>query len=103
VAEEKFHSWSDALANGARWLVVSETDHQEQFEELSLLRASGAELCFTIIGPSQVRIPLSARMRAAALHHTKMVGELATLRAAVSSTAERCWGTHLVRPLGWKL
>jgi hypothetical protein len=39
VAEEKFHSLSDASADGARWLVVSEMEHQEQFEQFSLLRA----------------------------------------------------------------
>jgi hypothetical protein len=44
VAEEKFQNLSDMSANGARWLVVSEMEHQEQLEELSHLRACGVEL-----------------------------------------------------------
>jgi hypothetical protein len=32
VALEKFRSLSGASTNGARWLVVSEMEHQEQFE-----------------------------------------------------------------------
>jgi hypothetical protein len=37
VAEDKFCSLSDASADGARRLVVSEMERREQFEELSLL------------------------------------------------------------------
>jgi hypothetical protein len=36
VAEEKSCSLSNASADGARGLVVSEREHWEQFEELSL-------------------------------------------------------------------
>jgi hypothetical protein len=57
VAENKFCSLSDASDDGTRWLVVSEMKRRKQIQERSLLRAQGAELCFTIIGPSQVRIP----------------------------------------------
>jgi hypothetical protein len=39
VAVEKFHSLSDTLADGARQLVVSKMEHQEQFKALSLLWA----------------------------------------------------------------
>jgi hypothetical protein len=74
VAEEKFRSLSDVSVDGVRWLVVSEMEHREQFEELFLLRAWSAELCLANIGPSQVRTHLSVRMRAAALRHTKMAG-----------------------------
>jgi hypothetical protein len=49
VVEEKLCSLSDASANGARWIVASEVEHREQFEELSLLQAWGAELCLTVI------------------------------------------------------
>jgi hypothetical protein len=43
-------------------MVVSKMECPVQFEELSLLQVWGAKLCFTIIGPSQVRSPLSPRM-----------------------------------------
>jgi hypothetical protein len=49
-------------------------------------------LCLAIVGPSQVRSHLSARMWAAALCHTKMAGELAALWAVVSSAAELVLG-----------
>jgi hypothetical protein len=52
VAEEKFFSLSNASDDGARWLVVFEMERREQFEELSLLRAWGAELCLAIVGLS---------------------------------------------------
>jgi hypothetical protein len=92
VAEEKFRSLSDASPDGAWWLVVFEMEHQEQFEELSLLWAWGAELCLAIVGPSQVRSNLTARMWAAALHHTEMAGELTMLRTVVSSAVELVLG-----------
>jgi hypothetical protein len=95
VAEEKFHSLSNASADGTRRLVISEMEHWEQFEELSLLWAWGAKLCFIIIAPTQVRIPLSARLRATALCHTKMVGDLTPFRAVVSSTVELVLGRLL--------
>jgi hypothetical protein len=44
VAEEKFRSLSDVLADDARRLVVSKMESREQFEELSLILAWGAEL-----------------------------------------------------------
>jgi hypothetical protein len=37
VAEEKFCSLSNMSIDGVRQLVVSEMEHQEHFEELSLL------------------------------------------------------------------
>jgi hypothetical protein len=49
-------------------------------------------LCLAIVGPSQVRSHLSARLWAAALRHTKMAGELTALWAVVSSTAELVLG-----------
>jgi hypothetical protein len=92
VAEEKFRSLSGMSAEGAWRLVVSEMERREQFEELSLLWAWGAKLCLTIIRPSQVKSPLFVRMRAAALCHTGVVGELTALRAAGFSTAELVLG-----------
>jgi hypothetical protein len=88
VAEEKFRSLSNASTDGARRLVVNKMECQEQFKEFSHLWNWGAELCLAIVGPSQVRSHLLARMRTAALHHTKMAGELTALRAAVSSATE---------------
>jgi hypothetical protein len=67
-------------------------DRWKQFEELSLLWSWGAELCLSIVGSSQVRSHLSARMRAASLYHIKMAGKLIALRAAVSSVAELLLG-----------
>jgi hypothetical protein len=62
VAEEKFCSLSDVSANGTWWLVIFEMGCREQFEELSLLCACGADLCLAIVGQSQVRSHLLARM-----------------------------------------
>jgi hypothetical protein len=98
VAEEKFRSLSDALADGARQLVVFEMERREQFEELSLLRALSAKLCLAIIGPSYGRSHLLARMRATTLRLTEMAGELTALQAVVSSTVEL-----VMRPPWWKL
>jgi hypothetical protein len=39
VVEEKIYMLSNAVADGVWRLVVSEREHQEKFEELSLLRA----------------------------------------------------------------
>jgi hypothetical protein len=50
VTEKKFCSLSDMLADGTRRRVVFKMEHWEQFEELSLLRAWGAELCLAIVG-----------------------------------------------------
>jgi hypothetical protein len=47
--EEKFHSLSDASADGVRRLVVSKKEHWVQFEKLSLLWARGSELCVAIV------------------------------------------------------
>jgi hypothetical protein len=92
MVEEKFHSLSDALADGVWRLVVSEMEHREEFEELSLLRAWGVELCLAIVGPSQVRSHLSGSMQVPALHHTEMARELTTLQVVVSSIAELVLG-----------
>jgi hypothetical protein len=37
VVKEKFCNLFDALADGALWLVASEMEHWEKFEQLSLL------------------------------------------------------------------
>jgi hypothetical protein len=87
VAEEKLRSLSNTAADSVWRLVVSEREHREQFEELSLLQARGSEMCLAIVGPPRVRNHLSVGMRAAAFHHTKRVGELAAPLAAVSSVA----------------
>jgi hypothetical protein len=88
VVGERVHHFSISSVEGARRLMASETEHQEQFEELSLLWSWGVKLCLSIIGPSQVMSHLPTRMRATALHHAGVVGELTALRVAVSSTAE---------------
>jgi hypothetical protein len=92
VAEENFHGLSDAVADGARRLAVSERECYEQFEELTLLQTWGSKLFLAIIGPPRVRNHLSEGIRAAALHHTKMARELATLQVAVSSAIESMLG-----------
>jgi hypothetical protein len=88
VAKEKFRSLSDASADGARQLVVSEMEHREQFKELSLLRAWGAEVCLFVASPSRMRSHMSTRMQVAALRHTEMVGEVAAFQVSVSSAME---------------
>jgi hypothetical protein len=92
MAEEKFHILSDASANGARWLVVSKMDQQQQFEELPLLRAWSAELCLAIVGPLRARNHLLKRMQTAAICHIEMAMELATLQVTVTSTVELVLG-----------
>jgi hypothetical protein len=92
VAKGKFRCLSDTVADSARQLVVSEREHQEQFDELSLLHAWGSELCLMIIGPPRVRNHLSVQMWAATLRHTKMAGELAMLWAAVSPVVQSVLG-----------
>jgi hypothetical protein len=82
----------DTLANGARQLVVSEMERREQFEELFLLRALGAELCLAIVGPSRVGNHLLERMRAAAFRHIGMARELVSRQAAVTSAIELVLG-----------
>jgi hypothetical protein len=78
----------DVSVDGARWLEVSEMERRAQFEELSLLWAWSAKLCLAIVGPSWVRSHLSVRMRAAALRHAEMAGELAALQSVVSSAVK---------------
>jgi hypothetical protein len=63
-------------------------ERRERFEELCLLRAWGVELCLTIIGSSQVKSPLPAKMRATTLRHAVVVRELTALWVALSSVAE---------------
>jgi hypothetical protein len=92
VTEDKFRNLSEVSVDGVRRLLISEMERREQFEQLSLLWAWGAKLCFTITGPSPVRSPLSARMCTAAFRYTKMIGELVALWAAVSSTVELVLG-----------
>jgi hypothetical protein len=92
VAEEMFHVLSDVSAHGVWQLVVSEMEHREQFEELSLLRALGAELCVAIVGPSWVRSHLSVRMWTAALRNAELAGELTMLWSIVSYDTERVLG-----------
>jgi hypothetical protein len=72
--------------------VASEMERQEQFEELYLPRAWGTELCLTIIGLTQVKSPMSVRMRVTALHLIGEVGGVTMLQAVVSSAAELVLG-----------
>jgi hypothetical protein len=92
VVGERVCRLLSSSAEGARQLMASKTEHREQFEELSLLWSWGVELCLSIIDPSQVMSPLPARMRAAALHYTRVVRELTTLWAAVSPAADLVLG-----------
>jgi hypothetical protein len=79
-AEENSHGLSDVAADAkCRW-EVSEREHREQFEEFNLLEIQGSELCHAIVSPPRVRNHLLEGMRLAALHHTEMDGELATLQ-----------------------
>jgi hypothetical protein len=83
VAEEKLCSLYDASTDGARRLVVSEMERREQFKEFFVLRAQGVELWLAIVGLSWVRNHLLEMMRAAAIRHIEMAGELDALRAHV--------------------
>jgi hypothetical protein len=58
---------------------VSEREHREQFEELTLLQAQGSELRHTIVDPPWVRHHLSEGMRLTTLCHIEMARELAVL------------------------
>jgi hypothetical protein len=73
-------------------LEVFEREHQEQFKELTLLQTWGSELCHAMIGPPTVRHHLSEGMQLVALCRTTMAGELATLRAVVSTTTKSVLG-----------
>jgi hypothetical protein len=74
---------------------VSERERREQFEELALLQIRGSELWHAIIGPPRVRL--------VAHRHIEIARELATLRAAVSSTVESALGSHPMTHFAWKL
>jgi hypothetical protein len=71
---------------------VSEREHREQFEELTLLQTQGSKLCHTVICPSRARHHLSEGMQLIALHHTEMARELIALWEAVSSATELVLG-----------
>jgi hypothetical protein len=71
---------------------VSKRERWEQFKELKLLHTWGSELCHTVVGPSRVRHHLSKGIQLAALRHTEMEGELATLRPAVSFAVKSVLG-----------
>jgi hypothetical protein len=88
VSKKRVHCLSSSLVEDAHRLVAYEMECRERFEELSLLRSCGTELCPSIIGPSQVLSSLPTRMWATALCHAEVVEELTVLRVAVSSTAE---------------
>jgi hypothetical protein len=92
AVEEKFCNLFDMSANGMQWLVVSEKEHREQFEELSLLWAQGSEMCIPIIGPPWVRNCLMEGMWATGLRYTEVAGELAAIRATVSFVAKLLLG-----------
>jgi hypothetical protein len=83
--------------------VVPVREHQEQFEELTLLQTQGSELCLAIVGSPRVRNHLSEGMRVAALCHTEMAGELAVLRAVVFSAVEFTLGCLPDEIFRWKL
>jgi hypothetical protein len=69
--------------------MTSEVGRHEQSEELSLLRVQGAELCFTILGPSLTRTPPNREDADHHLRHTGVVEELISLWTAVSSVVDR--------------
>jgi hypothetical protein len=89
----------DELTAERQARVVSEREHREQFEELTLLQTPGSELCHAIVGPPWVRHQLSEGMRLVTLRHIEMARELAVLRAAVSSTVE---STRPATPSVWR-
>jgi hypothetical protein len=95
VVRERVRRLLSSSAEVAWQLMASGTERREQFEELSLLQSWDVELCLSIIGPLQVMSPIPMRMRATALHHAGVVGELTTLQAAVSSTMELVLGCSL--------
>jgi hypothetical protein len=81
---------------------VSKREHREQFKELILLQTRGSELCHAIVGTPRARHHLSEGMQLAALHHSEMVGGLATLWAAVLLPHSRCLGARPVIPSVWR-
>jgi hypothetical protein len=78
----------DDLATKHRVREEFEMEHQVHFEEFTLLQTRVSELCHAIVCPPHAKHQLSEGMWLVALHHTEMVGELATFRATVSSTTE---------------
>jgi hypothetical protein len=91
------------MANVERRMEESKRECREQVEELTLLQTQGFKLCLAIVGPLRVRSHLSEGMRIATLYHTKMVEELAALRAVISSVAVFVLGCSPTKPFGWKL
>jgi hypothetical protein len=53
----------DTAANAKHQWEVSKKEHQEQFQELTLLWTRGSKQCFAIVGPPRVRNHLSEGMR----------------------------------------
>jgi hypothetical protein len=82
----------DELGAEPRAQEVSKREHREQFKELTLLQTRGSELCHIIVRPPWVRCHLTEGMQLVALRHTEMAGELAALRAAVSTAVESVLG-----------
>jgi hypothetical protein len=77
----------DELAEERQPRETPEREHQERFEELTLLQTRGPELCHAIIGPPRVR-HMSKGMRLVPLRHTEIAGELAVFWVAMSSAVE---------------
>jgi hypothetical protein len=70
VAKENTRGLSNATADVVRRWEMSKRECQQHFEELTLLRTQGFELCLAIVGPPRVRNHLSEGMRLAVLRHT---------------------------------
>jgi hypothetical protein len=66
---------------------------QNLVQELTLLQTRGSDLCHAIVNPPTVMGHLSEGMRIAVIRHTEVAGQLATLRAALSSVAQFGGGT----------
>jgi hypothetical protein len=66
---------------------MSEREHRECFDELTLLQTRGSELCLIIVSPPRAR-RMSEGMRLATLHHNEMVRELVVFRTMVSTAVE---------------
>jgi hypothetical protein len=84
VAKENSHGLSNMADDAERRWEVSEWEHQEHFEELTLLQTWGSELCLAIVNPPQVRNHLSEGMWVTTLRHTEMAGELVVIQAVLS-------------------
>jgi hypothetical protein len=92
VAEENSRGLSYVAADAEWQREVSEREHREQSEELTLLHNQGSELCLAIVGSPRVRNHLSEGMWITTLRHTEMARELVVLRAVVSSIVELTLG-----------